>query len=240
MTAALGSSKIDEDRRVIFTAPLAFLDPLLRYSPFVMEAHYRSAERALVNGEVTFLLDYFSGGKVSSTKVKSTAFAKRESVVHFEAFVKYKDVFDGERETCFKKIWVVYEMGGQALQHWVECGKPEDNQETRRRWKLKLGHHPYCCYLEFFQRKRHILTTWPRLHLFVTSRFHKVFATRSRVSGSWYFCGVTARSLDISSHDASGNNDPMVRPSRLRCAILCCIAKVSFRTAISEEASAEQ
>jgi hypothetical protein len=46
-----------------------------------------------------------------STKLKSTAFAKRESVVHFEAFVKYKDVFDGERETCFKKIWVVYEMG---------------------------------------------------------------------------------------------------------------------------------
>jgi hypothetical protein len=46
---------------VIFTALLAFLDPLLRYSPFVMEAHYRSAERVIVNGEVTFLPDYFSG-----------------------------------------------------------------------------------------------------------------------------------------------------------------------------------
>jgi hypothetical protein len=76
--------------------------------------------------------------------VKSTAFAKRESVVHFEAFVKYKDVFDGERETCFEKIWVVYEMGDKRSSIWVECGKPEDNQETRRRWKLKLGHHPYC------------------------------------------------------------------------------------------------
>ena len=51
--------------------------------------------------------------------MKSTAFCERESVVHFEGFVKYKDVIDGERETCFKKKWVVYEMGDKRSSIWV-------------------------------------------------------------------------------------------------------------------------
>jgi hypothetical protein len=157
-------------------------------------------------------------GQVRSTKVKSTAFANASRLSILRDLSNTKDLIDAERETCFKKKGCVRD-GDKCSGIWVDRGKPEDNQETRRRWKLTLGHHPYCYNLAFIQPKRHILTTWPKLDLFVTSHFHKVFATRSRVSGSQYFCGATARSLDISSHDASGNNDPIVRPSRLRCAI---------------------
>jgi hypothetical protein len=44
-------------------------------------------------------------------------------------FIKYKDVFDRERETVFRYVWrysdVVEDYG-----QWERCGKPEENRET--------------------------------------------------------------------------------------------------------------
>lgn len=44
-------------------------------------------------------------------------------------FIKYKDVFDRERETTFRYVWR-YSETVEDYGQWEKCGKPEENRET--------------------------------------------------------------------------------------------------------------
>jgi len=48
--------------------------------------------------------------------------------VGIRGFIKYRDVFDREREIRFRYVWKYHE--GQEYGDWVKCGKPEENHET--------------------------------------------------------------------------------------------------------------
>jgi len=54
--------------------------------------------------------------------------------VMIRGFIKYKDVFDRERETNFRYVWkyedVTVSTDTERWGHWERCGQPEDNKET--------------------------------------------------------------------------------------------------------------
>ena len=64
------------------------------------------------------------------------AIKRGESFVHFFGFIKYRDVFDRERETTFNLLWEVeppFLIQGTKLpgrEGWKEVGPPEVNQKT--------------------------------------------------------------------------------------------------------------
>ena len=56
-----------------------------------------------------------------------------KSFVHFTGFVRYKDVFDGEHETRFNRVWSIAKMshlGEEPFTYWEHCGGAEENRET--------------------------------------------------------------------------------------------------------------
>jgi hypothetical protein len=51
--------------------------------------------------------------------------------VGIRGFVKYKDVFDRDRETRFRYVWKYFkESIGEDAGDWEKCGATEDNQDT--------------------------------------------------------------------------------------------------------------
>lgn len=58
---------------------------------------------------------------------------ERRSFVHFHGFIKYRDVFQRERETRFRYLWRVTDrtnLDGTPFGYWTKCGPPSDNCET--------------------------------------------------------------------------------------------------------------
>ena len=58
---------------------------------------------------------------------------QRKSFVHFTGFVRYKDVFDGEHETRFNRVWSIAKMnhlGEEPFTYWEHCGGENANLET--------------------------------------------------------------------------------------------------------------
>jgi hypothetical protein len=58
---------------------------------------------------------------------------QRKSFVHFSGFVRYKDVFDGEHETRFNRVWSIAKMnnlGDETFTYWEHCGGENANLET--------------------------------------------------------------------------------------------------------------
>jgi hypothetical protein len=56
-----------------------------------------------------------------------------KSFVHFTGFIRYKDVFEGEHETRFNRVWSIARMNhlnGQPFTYWEHCGTAEENVET--------------------------------------------------------------------------------------------------------------
>lgn len=56
-----------------------------------------------------------------------------KSFVHFTGFVRYKDVFEGQHETRFNRVWSVARMNhlnGEPFTYWEHCGTAEENVET--------------------------------------------------------------------------------------------------------------
>ncbi len=56
-----------------------------------------------------------------------------KSFVHFTGFVRYKDVFDGEHETRFNRVWSIARMSnlnGDPFTYWEHCGEVDENKET--------------------------------------------------------------------------------------------------------------
>ena len=56
-----------------------------------------------------------------------------KSFVHFTGFVRYKDVFDGEHETRFNRVWSIARMshlGEEPFTYWEHCGGADENRET--------------------------------------------------------------------------------------------------------------
>jgi hypothetical protein len=56
-----------------------------------------------------------------------------KSFVHFTGFVRYKDVFEGEHETRFNRVWSIARMNhlnGEPFTYWEHCGTAEENVET--------------------------------------------------------------------------------------------------------------
>lgn len=52
--------------------------------------------------------------------------------VGLRGFIKYKDVFDRERETTFRYVWKFDTLGGHPMEYgrWEKCGTPEENKNT--------------------------------------------------------------------------------------------------------------
>jgi len=59
---------------------------------------------------------------------------EKKSFVHFRGFIKYKDVFERERETRFQYLWNVTDFQNFATKgpfsFWMKCGAASDNIET--------------------------------------------------------------------------------------------------------------
>jgi hypothetical protein len=59
---------------------------------------------------------------------------EKKSFVHFRGFIKYKDVFERERETRFQYLWNVTDLQNFATKgpfsYWMKCGAASDNMET--------------------------------------------------------------------------------------------------------------
>jgi hypothetical protein len=53
----------------------------------------------------------------------------RRMFVCVRGFIKYKDVFDRERETAFRYVWRYSEAVADYGQ-WEKCGEPQENRET--------------------------------------------------------------------------------------------------------------
>jgi hypothetical protein len=50
--------------------------------------------------------------------------------VGVRGFIKYKDVFDRDRETRFRYIWKFSSYGGEGFGNWEPCGAQDENKET--------------------------------------------------------------------------------------------------------------
>jgi hypothetical protein len=67
------------------------------------------------------------------TREEIDSIRQLKSFVHFTGFVRYKDVFDGEHETRFNKVWSiarVNNLGGEPFTYWEHCGAADQNIET--------------------------------------------------------------------------------------------------------------
>ena len=56
-----------------------------------------------------------------------------KSFVHFTGFIRYKDVFEGQHETRFNRVWSIARMNhlnGEPFTYWEHCGTAEENVET--------------------------------------------------------------------------------------------------------------
>jgi hypothetical protein len=56
-----------------------------------------------------------------------------KSFVHFTGYIRYKDVFDGNHETRFNRVWSIAQMdnfGTQPFTYWEHCGGADENRET--------------------------------------------------------------------------------------------------------------
>jgi len=56
-----------------------------------------------------------------------------KSFVHFAGFVRYKDVFDGEHETRFNRVWSIAKMNHmdqEPFTYWEHCGGSDENIES--------------------------------------------------------------------------------------------------------------
>ena len=56
-----------------------------------------------------------------------------KSFVHITGFIRYKDVFEGEHETRFNRVWSIARMNhlnGEPFTYWELCGTAEENVET--------------------------------------------------------------------------------------------------------------
>jgi hypothetical protein len=56
-----------------------------------------------------------------------------KSFVHFTGFIRYKDVFEGQHETRFNRVWSIARMShlnGEPFTYWEHCGTVEENVET--------------------------------------------------------------------------------------------------------------
>jgi hypothetical protein len=59
----------------------------------------------------------------------------RKAFVHFRGFIKYRDIFDRERETKFQYLWTVTDLATpgkpeRPLSYWAKSGTATDNAET--------------------------------------------------------------------------------------------------------------
>ena len=72
------------------------------------------------------VLDPFTAQEIEDVR-------QQKSFVHFTGFVRYKDVFDGEHETRFNRVWSIAKMnhlGDEPFTYWEHCGAANDNCET--------------------------------------------------------------------------------------------------------------
>lgn len=56
-----------------------------------------------------------------------------KSFVHFTGSIRYKDVFEGEHETRFNRVWrfaPMNNLNGEHFTYWELCGSEEENIET--------------------------------------------------------------------------------------------------------------
>jgi len=56
-----------------------------------------------------------------------------KSFVHFTGSIRYKDVFEGEHETRFNRVWrfaPMNNLNGDHFTYWELCGSEEENIET--------------------------------------------------------------------------------------------------------------
>ena len=56
-----------------------------------------------------------------------------KSFVHFTGSIRYKDVFEGEHETRFNRVWrfaPMNNLNGEHFTYWELCGSQEENIET--------------------------------------------------------------------------------------------------------------
>ena len=56
-----------------------------------------------------------------------------KSFVHITGFIRYKDVFEGQHETRFNRVWSIARMNhlnGEPFTYWELCGNAEENVET--------------------------------------------------------------------------------------------------------------
>lgn len=71
----------------------------------------------------------FLGVKVSPDNFLLQEVKAKRMFVCIRGFIKYKDVFERERETTFRYVWQYSEVVEDYGQ-WKKCGKPEENHET--------------------------------------------------------------------------------------------------------------
>ena len=56
-----------------------------------------------------------------------------KSFVHITGFIRYKDVFEGQHETRFNRVWSIARMNhlnGEPFTYWELCGAAGENVET--------------------------------------------------------------------------------------------------------------
>lgn len=56
-----------------------------------------------------------------------------KSFVHFTGSIRYKDVFEGEHETRFNRVWSIanmHNLNGEPFTYWELCGTGEQNREN--------------------------------------------------------------------------------------------------------------
>jgi hypothetical protein len=74
----------------------------------------------------------FLGGTDEQKEIERKEIKAGKLFVGVRGFIKYRDVFDRERETSFRYAWKyssMYNLGGD-YGSWLECGTKEENQET--------------------------------------------------------------------------------------------------------------
>jgi len=67
------------------------------------------------------------------TREEIDSIRQLKSFVHFTGSIQYKDVFDGEHETRFNRVWSiarVNNLGGEPFTYWEPCGAADQNIET--------------------------------------------------------------------------------------------------------------
>lgn len=76
---------------------------------------------------------YFPGFRIDDAEVNRIHDRKR--FVHFRGFVRYKDIFEKERETVFQYLWIVTDLPvigepEKRYSYWQKVATASDNVET--------------------------------------------------------------------------------------------------------------